>query len=253
MDISTITVMRGEYGKIPDLIENLSFAKENHFVETDLIPPTQITSNNKVFFHHYPLEIGEPFDYARQIAVENIKTKWVLVVDTDEFIPLTLIKYIDKHLSTYEAQNIEAIWIPRLNHILGKKLKYSSAWPDYQKRLIRTSKIQFNNQIHNFINISLEEKKLPSNEFFAIKHYNFESISSYIEKLNLYSTIEVKCSEKQKVNSLEPIIVGIKEFIIRFIKMKAFLDGSHGFHYSVLLGFYKYLIKLKEWEKDNGI
>lgn len=248
MDISTITIMRGEYELIPKLLKNLDFAREIHIVETDKEPLKRFFDNQKVIIHHYPLEIGEAFDYARQIALKKIKSKWILIVDTDEMISKELSLYLKKSIDKFEKDKIEGIWIPRLNHVLGQKLKHTSSWPDYQLRLIQAKKAEFNNQIHNFVNTSISQKWLPAEEDLAIKHYNFESIDAFIKKLNVYSSIEAK-NKKARKNSLLPLVVGFKEFLVRFIKMKGFLDGPYGLHYSILLGFYKYLIKLKEWEK----
>ena len=60
MDLSTMTIMRGDYKIISNLITNLSFAKENHFVDKDLNPPNLNFANTKVLIHHFPLERGVP-------------------------------------------------------------------------------------------------------------------------------------------------------------------------------------------------
>lgn len=247
MDISTITIFRDEIKDFQEFLENLEFAKENHFVNTSVIKNKIYKDTDRIKFYHFPLEFGSPFDHARQIPINSIKTKWVLIVDTDEKISSRLVEYLRGKIDSFEKEDVNGVYVPRLNHFLRKPLHYSSAWPDYQLRLIRKNKVKFTNTIHNFYPELKNIRFIPRDKSFAIKHYALENIESFIKKLNVYSSIEAKDSQI-KSNFIMPIYFALKDFLAIYIKMKGFLDGKRGLHYALIKTFYRYLIHTKNWE-----
>ena len=144
---------------------------------------------------------------------------------------------------------MNGILVPRLNHVLGKPLNFSSEWPDYQLRLMRKNKVKFSNTIHNFYPDLKKIRCIPKDKSLAIKHYALENIESFIQRQNVYSSIESKYL-KRNSNFIMPLFFALKDFIARYIRMKGFLDGKRGLHYALIKAFYRYLIHTKNWEKN---
>tara|TARA_Y100000589_G_C27179421_1_gene640143 strand:- start:1079 stop:1858 length:780 start_codon:yes stop_codon:yes gene_type:complete len=249
MDITTITLFRDKIENFTQFVENLNFAIENHFVDTAITKNKNFKDTNKFKFHHFPLINGSPFDHARQIAINSIKTEWVLIVDTDEQITKEFIKYLRTKIDSYQKEGVNGVWVPRLNHVLGKPLNYSSEWPDYQLRLMRKNKVKFTNTIHKFYPDLKNIRWIPKDKSLAIKHYALENIESFIQRQNIYSTIESKYLEKN-INFIMPLFFAFKDFVARYIRMKGFLDGKRGLHYALIKAFYRYMIYTKNWEMN---
>ncbi|MDP2270218.1 MAG: hypothetical protein Q8K32_05750 [Archangium sp.] len=246
--LATLTVMRGELDRLPGLIENLAFASEKHFVETG--PNIDALRDwPGLIVHHCPLALGAPFDAARSTALPHIKARWVLVVDTDERVPASLIEHLMARLPDYEARGIQGVWVPRRNHVLSAPLLHSSAWPDYQLRLFRTEAASFSNQIHAFVPRLEREEKLPAIDALAIRHFNFETTTDFVTKLNVYSGIEAEQSKDAAPPSVARALYKAgRQVAVRYLKMKGYRDGAEGLHYALLLGVYQYLIETKRWE-----
>lgn len=246
--LATLTVMRGELERLPGLLENLSFTTERHFVETGPMPEVLKTLPG-ITVHHHPLPMGAAFDAARSEALPHIKAPWVLVVDTDERIPESLIDHLLARLDDFEARGVQGVWVPRRNHVLSAPLLHSSAWPDYQLRLFKTSAASFSNQIHAFVPKLEREEKLPAVDALAIRHFNFETTTDFVTKLNVYSGIEAQQSKDQATPSVaRALYKASRQFAVRYLKMKGYRDGAEGLHYALLLGVYQYLIETKRWE-----
>jgi glycosyltransferase involved in cell wall biosynthesis len=249
VDIATLTVMRGELERLPGLLENIAFASERHFVETG--PTTEgLRGVDGIVVHHHPLPLGAAFDAARGTALPHIKARWVLVVDTDERIPPSLVEHLRVRVAEFEAAGVEGVWIARRNHVLGQPLLHSSAWPDYQLRFLRRDAAAFSNQIHGFAPKLKREERLAAMDALAIQHFNFETTTDFLTKLNVYSGIEAEQSKEAASPSVtRALYKASREFAVRYLKMKGYRDGAEGLHFAVMLGMYRYLIESKRWER----
>jgi hypothetical protein len=249
--LATLTVMRGELERLPGLLENLSFTTERHFVETGPMPEA-LAKWPGLVVHHHPLPLGAAFDAARSEALPHIKAPWVLVVDTDERVPASLVEHLLARLPEFERDGVQGVWVPRRNHVLSAPLLHSSAWPDYQLRLFKTSAASFSNQIHSFVPKLEREVRLPAIDALAIRHFNFETTTDFVTKLNVYSGIEAEQSKDQaKPSVARALYKAGRQVAVRYLKMKGYRDGAEGLHYAILLGVYQYLIESKRWERER--
>lgn len=251
-EIATLTVMRGELDRMRGLLDDLAWASEHHLVETGSDEHPR-SGSSKVHTHYYPLPYGAAFDAARGTALPHIRADWVLIVDTDERIPRTLVEHLQAMIPTWERDGTEGVFIARRNHVLGRRLERSSAWPDYQLRLFRTRSASFGNQIHSFAPKLAKEARLAPEDALAIQHFNFESTKDFVAKLNLYSDIEVdQSTETAPPSPRRALYKASREFLVRYLRMRGYADGAEGLHYAVMLGIYRYLIESKRWERVAG-
>ncbi len=250
-EIATITVMRDEFARIPPLLEDLSWAAERHIVVTGPELPSQLL--DRVTLHHAPRRLGASFDEARAEALSSVRARWVLVVDTDERVPSSLVDRLTARIQDPGADALDGIWIPRRNHILGRPLRYSSVWPDYQLRFLRTDSAAFSSRIHN--PVASDHKRvewLPAADELAIQHFSFESTREFVAKLNLYTDIEAAQTEGTgRTGVARAAILGTRDFLTRYVRMQGFRDGSEGLHLSILMGFSRYLLESKRWEREH--
>ncbi len=245
--VATLTVMRGEIDRMPGLLENLAKFSERHFVETG-----DSTESLRQFaginVHHAPLPWGAAFDAARNAAVPFISAPWVLIVDTDERVPPTLVDYLLENLPTWERDGVEGVFLPRKNHVLGYALKHSGSWPDYQLRFLRRDKVNFGRELHKFYPDLGKSVRGPIEDSKAIHHFSFENTRDYVNKINLYTSIEADQST-QSSSVAGAVFAAARDFASRYVRMGGFLDGNAGLHFAICTAFYRYLSVAKRWEK----
>jgi hypothetical protein len=118
---------------------------------------------------------------------------------------------------------------------------------------VRRDSLSFTNQIHEFSPKLTRDARLEATDALAIKHYNFESTKDFVDKLNLYSGIEVDQSKDRVAPSPHRALYkASREFLVRYLRMRGFEDGAEGLHYALMLGMYRYLIESKRWEERLG-
>jgi hypothetical protein len=246
--IATLTVMRGEYDLLAELLPTIEWAAEHHIVETSPEVGDELSSRSGVQVHHHPLPLGASFEDARAAALPAIGCDWMLIIDTDEKVPDELARLLAAKAQEWDDAGICGVWLPRLNHVRDTPLHHSSAWPDYQLRFLKTSATEFSPILHSAISVKGETTKLPAQENYALQHFAFRSTDQFLAKLNLYSSIEAEQKGPATGGYGRALTAASRIFLVRFVKMRGFRDGWAGFHFCLLLAFYEYLIRVKQRE-----
>lgn len=198
---------------------------------------------DKIFLHERTLY----FDAVRSFAIQMAQFEWILIVDADELVPPQL----SKTLRSVEKENkADVIQIPRKNYIMGEWIKHTGWWPDYQARFFRKEKMKIDSRLHAYLHPTGRIIKLNPTGDNAIIHLNYYDSNHFIEKLNRYTQIEAKqMYEKKVIFRLSSLFKStIKEFLIRFIKLRGYRDGFRGFALSTLMVFYRIVSFIKLWE-----
>lgn len=248
--VSALTVMRGEWARLPGLLRNLDWVKAHHLVDTSLssgCPPIPLPA--RVTLDHYPLPEGAPFDQARNVGVSRASTDWILSVDTDERIPSTLARRIVDGVEGTEWSESTHIAIPRINHILGAPVTHGGVWPDYQWRLIRRQDAVFDDAVHCPVREPRATgRRLEAIAANSILHFSFQDTEEFTARMARYARIRADQS-RNSVSIARALLTGASSFAARYIRARGFLDGSRGLHLAIIMSFAKYLEGAMAWER----
>lgn len=199
----------------------------------------------KVFVHP---RVGfvEP---ARNFAIEKAAGEWILVVDADEEIGSSLAVKIQNWTSGSHGKSF--FRLPRKNIIFNKWIKYARWWPDLQIRLFKKGSVVWLNEIHSIPVTQGEGVDVEAKEDNAIIHYNYNTISQFLARMDRYTSIQAK--ELLSID-YQPKITDffkkpLNEFISRYLAAKGYKDGLHGFAVCLLQAFSELILYLKVWEK----
>jgi len=187
------------------------------------------------------------FNDWRNEGLKRAKGEWILYLDSDEEVTESL-KIEIQSLLIVHGSRFTAFAIPRRNFIFGQEFKYSGQYPDYQKRLFKRSKLtKWVGDVH--------EEPLFKGELGHLKnpilHHKNMTISEMVEKTNKWSEIEAKLMFEAKhppMNCFRFFTAGFREFWLRFVKQKAFLDGKEGVIYGIYQIYSKLISYSKLWE-----
>jgi len=200
----------------------------------------------KVFFHKYTRYV-EP---ARNFALTKATGDWIFLIDADEEASQTLVEKLKKIAAAEEADFVE---IPRKNIIFGRWIEHSRWWPDYLIRFFRKGQVSFLEEIHQPPQTEGKGLKLEAEEKNALIHYNFQTISQFIERLNRYTDIQSEelFQKGDRFNWKNLIIKPTDEFLSRFFAGEGYKDGIHGLVLAGLQAFSEFVLYLKVWEKEG--
>lgn len=198
--------------------------------------------------YHKKTNYVEP---ARNFTVSCASNEWILILDADEEIPPTLALELQKMVKKPIVAGV--VEIPRKNIIFGKWMKTSLWWPDYHPRFFKKGTVIWQNKIHSKPQILGESLKLLEEEKFAIIHHHYESLAQFIERMNRYTTIQVKelQDDGYKFIWTDTVTKPLGEFLNRFFANQGFKDGLHGLALSLLQAFSFLVMYLKVWEREK--
>ncbi len=246
--ISAIINTKNAADTLDACLSSLSFADEIIVVDMHSIDKTKAIalSHGVKFLLHDDLGFVEP---ARNFAIAQAKHDYVLVIDADEVISSGLQKRIQSILK--EKEPADVYLIPRQNIVFGQWLKHTGWWPDYQARFFKKGSVAWSSTIHQPPTVSGKVMKLPPEESLAIVHHHYQSVLSYIERLNRYTSVQAEGLLKGYVQQVDqPALVSsfFNEFFRRFFVFFGYKDGVVGTSLSFLQASYELTVLLKMWE-----
>jgi glycosyltransferase involved in cell wall biosynthesis len=176
---------------------------------------------------------------------------WILCLDADEEVPEELAREIKKTIKD-PGENV-GFWMPRKNIIFGRWIRHGLWWPDQHLRLFGRDKGRFaEKHVHEYIDVSGPTATLTA----PFVHYNYESISQYLRKLDtLYTENEVKnlLSANYQFAWSDVIRFPVSDFVKIFFAQEGYKDGLHGLVLALLQAFYSFVVAIKLWEKSGFV
>lgn len=158
-------------------------------------------------------------------GLKKIKSDWVLVLDSDERVPVELKKEIRSIInSTIDSNCNDGYLIPFQNHFLGKPINFGGE--NYKMlRFFKSNKVIIKSALvhEGFFLISGSSGKLIN----KIYHYSYRTLTQMFSKFTDYAIREAKQKKlKGEKSSLKKIFLyPVHMFWARFIKDKGYKDG----------------------------
>jgi len=160
----------------------------------------------------------------KQLAVSKASKEWVLCVDADERVTDTLRASIESALT---APQFDAYQFRRCNRFLRRWLRHGEGYPDWSLRLFDRRRARWSEDpIHEKVVADGSVGRLDGD----LLHESAESIHVYLEKQNLYTTLQAEQAYRQgRRPSVVKMLFGP---VVRFLKFYflrlGFLDGVAG-------------------------
>jgi glycosyltransferase involved in cell wall biosynthesis len=247
--ISVVLTVLNEEKKIKASLESVKWADEIIIVDDGSTDKTiEIAKNytDKVF-HHVSAGFVEP---ARNFAISKATGDWILILDADEIVPNTL---ADKLREITQNTQASCVRLPRKNIIFNKWIQHTGWWPDYNIRFFKKGAVTWTDKIHSQPDLKGMVVDLGPQEGYALTHYNYDSISQFLRKLDSYTTVTAKerIASNHQFRWNEIIELPVQEFLSRYFARQGYKDGLHGLVLSLLMAFYEFIISIKIWEQKG--
>jgi glycosyltransferase involved in cell wall biosynthesis len=201
-----------------------------------------IETTNKPIFH-----------INKQMALDACQGEWILQLDADEIVDQDLKAEVLK--IAQEGSDFDAFSIPRKNFFLGRWLSKGGQYPDTSIRFLKKGKAYLPCQsVH-------EQMSVPSGKIGRLSghllHYPYPNFAEYLNKFNRYTELtaeEYLHNPKMKPNFAHYFLAELragKEFLSRYFRHKAFIDGFPGFVFALFSGLHYPVAFIKYWEKSK--
>lgn len=248
--LSVVITAWNEEKNLPRAVRSVSdIADEIVVVDTESTDKTAKVAKDLgcQVFHHQHTRYVEP---VRNFSIGKAKGDWILLLDADEEVPLTLADEIKKILKKPTADYYR---LPRKNLIFGQWVKSAHWWPDYVYRLFKKGAITWQPEIHSLPITHGRGADLAAEEKLALVHHHYDSIFQYVDRLNRYTDIQVEelVRSKAKFNWVDIVAKPVNEFLTQYFARQGFKEGLHGLALALLQSFSAFVLYLKLWQKSG--
>lgn len=248
--LSVVVTVHNNQDIIKDCLKSVSFADEIIVVDNESTDDTAKIAKKfgaVVFAHkNNPKQLNE----SKNFGFSKAKYEWILSLDSDERIEQELKDEI-KFILSKDNIPFNGYKIPRHNIIFGKIIRHGLWYPDHQLRLFRNGQGEFpNKHNHELLQIKGEAGVLKGH----IKHFNYQTISQYIQKIDKQYTeneMETYIEQKRKIQWYDALRFPAQDFMSNYFVRQAYKDGLHGLVLSLLQAFYMFIVFAKIWEKQG--
>lgn len=275
MELTVIILTHNEEMHIERCIKSLiPISKKIHVIDSNSTDSTVEIAKNlgaKVFTNSW-INYAKQFQWA--LDNTNIKTKWVMRMDADEYITDELSSEILNLDELFFIKNdITGLYINRRVHFMGKWIKHGGYYPVKLLRIwqFRYGKIEdrwmdehtiLSHGQTTVLKYDLIDDNLNNLSWWIQKHNSYasrEAIDVLNKRHNLFDieSIEKKLSPKKQDLKIrwfkENIFLKFPKFLraflyfcYRYLFRLGFLDGKYGLIWHFLQGFwYRFLVDSK--------
>ena len=246
--VSVIIITKNEEHNIRECLSTVMWADE--IVVVDAGSSDATVTKAREFTEKVYVRPWEGYGAAKNFALSQITSEWILWLDADERVSNPLRDEI-RHVLATKDQKAVAFSVPRKANFLGCWILHCGWYPGRVTRLFKRGSGRFTeSRVHERLEIEGNEGKLTSD----LLHYTDPTLTRYFEKLNKYTSLaaEELVDERRSFHVSQITIRPLLTFIRMYFLKLGFLDGLPGFILCVLSSCYVFTKYAKLWEQRRG-
>lgn len=245
--LTGIVLARNESKNIGRCLEALKFCDKLVIVDDNSSDDT-VKISKKYGAEVLKHALDGDFAAARNFALNEAKTPWVLFVDADEIVTPKLATEIKNSIQKIEFKGFA---VRRLDVMWGQTLKHGDVSNTWFVRLGRRGVGKWERSVHETWEIEGRIGRLHQ----PLMHYPHPTVVEFLEDINHYSSLKADYFFKQNkhVGVLEIVAGPIWRFHKAYIFQFGFLDGTAGFIHAILMALYTFMVAAKLYLRYKGI
>jgi glycosyltransferase involved in cell wall biosynthesis len=174
----------------------------------------------------------------KNFAAASASHDWILSLDADERVTPALAEEIRSLLASEPAKR--GYRVPRISYYLGRWIRGTDWYPDYQLRLYDRRAATWNGRpVHESVTLNGEPGQLRHD----LQHFPYRDISDHLATIDRYTTL---AAEQMRSDGRVPSIAGVAlhppfAFFRNYVLRGGFKNGSAGLVVSALNSYYVFL------------
>ena len=247
--LSVTVVAKNEAADLGAALASVSWADEivvvdSHSTDDTVAIARQYT--DRVVVHDWLGHI-EQKNYAASLASND----WILSLDADERVTPSLAEEIR---STLRAEVPHAAFrIPRVTWHLGRWVRSTDWYPDYQHRLYDRRRARWTGRyVHEALTVDGSTGRLAG----ELQHFAYRDIADHLETIDRYTTLAARQMHEDGRHAGMLQLAGHPPlaFLRNYIARGGFQDGVPGFIISSMNAYYVFLkfAKLRELDASGS-
>jgi glycosyltransferase involved in cell wall biosynthesis len=251
--LSVAIITKNEEANIARTLQSVAWADELIVIDSDSTDNTVEIARGfgaRIFHEHWK-------GYGAQMnsAIDKCSSAWVFSLDADEEMTPQLADEIRKLLAG--NPEFRAYHVPRLNLIFGRWMRHGGLYPDRKLRLFQreTARLPEDTEPHATPKWNGPIGNLKGD----LLHYQYPTLSLYIEHMDRYSSSSVPLVlRKEKTSRSLPaflwniVLNPAATFLYNYIFRLGFLDGREGLLFHLYHSAYVSWKYSKAWEAGKS-
>ncbi|HVF48126.1 MAG TPA: glycosyltransferase family 2 protein [Pyrinomonadaceae bacterium] len=251
MKISAVIIAGNEEAQIADAIRSVAWADEVIVLDSESTDRTREIAGElgaKVIVRAWP-----GFSQQKQFAAEAASHDWIFSLDADERVSDALRAEIEAIRDAGGDEGVSGYRIPRLSLYLGRPIRHSGWYPDWQLRLFDRRHGRWSAAlVHESVKLAAPGKagRLKGD----ILHYTVDSVldhhrmigERYAPLAARQMVMDGKTTSLLKIAAAAPLA-----FFSTYILKLGFFDGLPGFFIAKFAAHHAFLKQACLWELQN--
>ena len=183
----------------------------------------------------------------KNFAAGEAKHDWILSVDADERVTPELKAEVLRQLAANPGE--AGFRVPRVTWHLGRWIRTTDWYPDYQLRLYHRSRASWApRMVHESVTADGAVGRLAG----ELQHFAYRDLSHHFATMEKYTTLaadEMRAAGR-RAGVFDLTVHPWAAFMRNYVLRRGFLDGSAGFIVSVMNAYYVFLKFAKLWAAD---
>jgi len=245
--LSVVIITKNEEENIKQCLESVKWADEIIVVDsfsTDKTVEIAKQYTKKIFLN----DNSKCINLNKNLGMEKATGDWILVLDADEIVTPKLAAKL-KEILRKDDKHFDGYSVIRECNFLGKWMRHGG-WYEYEPKMVRKGKGSYPKGLHDALRIDGKVGYLEN----SLLHYNFKTVSEWINKMDFYTALEANEMEEKGLKfSVGPAFYSpIGVFFRQYFSKAGFKDGLHGFTAAIFAAFYDFVKHAKLWEKRKS-
>ena len=246
LPVSVTVITRNESANIAAALESVSWADEIVVVDAESTDDTAAIARRftpRVTVRQWP-------GYAAQknFAAGQACHDWIFSLDADERVSPALADEIRSVLQ--EAPGQAGFRVPRASYYVGRWLRSTDWYPDFQLRLYDRRRARWEGR---YVHESVKADGPVATLHGELLHYPYRDIAHHVQTIDRYTTLVAdQAAERGTRASVADLLVRPPlAFLRNYVLRLGIKDGQAGLVVSLLNSYYVFLKFAKLWERQH--
>lgn len=240
--VTATVITFNEAAHIQAALESLSWADEIIVVDSESTDDTVAIARrfaNQVLVRPWPGYIAQ-----KNFAAAQASHDWIFSLDADERVTPPLADEISQRLSSPSAAGYR---VPRVTFHLGRWLRSTDWYPDYQLRLYDRRKARWAGK---YVHESVKADGAVQDLRGELQHYAYRDLSHHLQTMDRYTTLAARqmFEEGRRAGISDLVLHPPAAFFRNYVLRRGFTDGVPGLIVSAMNARYVGVKFAKLWE-----
>jgi glycosyltransferase involved in cell wall biosynthesis len=246
--VSVTVITRNESGRIGDCLASVGWADEVLVVDsgsTDDTVARASAAGVRVLTHGW-----DGYAAQKNWAAAQASHDWILSLDADERVTPALAAEIRRRLDPAPAA--AGFRMPRVTWHLGRWIRTTDWYPDYQLRLYDRRRAAWKPKpVHE----SVAADGLVETLSHDLQHFAYRDIAHHHATIDTYTTLAARemFGEGRRAHAADLLLHPPAAFVRNYILRRGFTDGRAGLIISAMNAYYVFLKFAKLHELASGV